>query len=281
MTSLLSPREWAIITWLAILFVLALLKKGIRTSFVSLVRSILRWKILAAFGIVVVYAGAVVYLCQSIGLVHNRIWIDACLWLFYGFFVVGKYISKEGYTNLWRDVARENVSAVVVLELIVNTYTFDFTVEMIILPVIVFISVVGAVSGTDNELKPVEKLANWSLTLIGFALLGYAITRAIESPGLLKNIDTLSDVFFPIVLTLGFSPFVYVFFVISNYEQLFIRLDMGASKSKRLKLRAKWELFKSLRLSRSRLSSFMDTGNAALMKVTSIEDVRELLQEYE
>ena len=279
--SLLSPREWAIIAWLVIFFIWALLKESIRRSTVLLCRSLLEWKILAALGLVVFYAGTVVFLYRVLDLNYSRIWIDAGLWVFYGFFLAGRYVSKREYANVWHDVFRENVTAVVFLELVINTYTFTFAVEMVLVPVIVTISMFGAVAEARDRFKPVDKLTDWALALIGFGILGYATFQAIENPGALKNVDTLSAISLPIVLTVGFAPFIYLLLIFSHYEHIFMRLDMGKPKSSRLKLRAKWELFKSLNLSYSRLNSFVSSQSAALMRVTSIEDVRELVQKQE
>jgi len=263
------------------IFFWAMLQESIRTSVWSAVKSFFPWKILTPLALVAFYAWAMIYAYLSLGLGYERIWLDASLWVLYGFYLVGRYIIRRSYSHVWREVIRENLRGAAFLELIINTYTFSFLAEFLLIPFITFISMLGALANTDEKYSSVAKLTDSLLAIIGLSVLAYGIVRAVSNPALIRNVEILSAVSLPAALAIGFVPLIYLFLVVSHYEQIFMRFDMGVSKSRSFKRQAKWEIFKSLGFSYAKLKSFVGPKSAALMRVTSLKEVRNLLREDE
>lgn len=274
---LLSPREWAILTWGALIFVWAVLNEDIRQSLWSIAASLRHWKISSLMLVVLAYVGGIAYFYDAVGFGYDRLWVDAALWSIYGIYLVGRFITRREYSHVAGDVVRENMRGAAFLELIGNTYTFSYLVELVLVPAIVFVSMLGAVAHSNMKYKRVGRITDWLLAAIGFNIFAFAVGQAIADPETLRNLGVVFAVAFPVVLALGFTPLIYLALVASHYKQIFMRLDMGVSKSPHLKRRAKWEIIKVFGLSYRKLNSFVGPKSAALMRATSLDAVRELL----
>jgi len=277
MTDLLSSREWAILTWGAVLLGWAALHKDIRKSFYPFAKSLLNPKIYSLIFVVFAYVAGSAYLYCKIGFGYHRLWIDASLWSIYGIHLVGRYITKREYSSVASDVVRENARGFAFFELIVNTYTFIFVVELVLIPAITMVAMLRAAADSDAKYEKVGRLMDWLFTLVGFSVLSFAVGQAITEPGTLRNLDVVFAVAFPVVMAIVFIPVIYLALLISCYEQIFIRLNMGTSNPLQFKQRAKWEIFKFFGFSYLNLNSFVGPRSANLMNVTSLEDVKELL----
>ena len=113
--------------------------------------------------------------------------------------------------------------------------------------------------------------------LVGLSLGVHAIVMVYANPDEIRNVQTLVEVSLPVVMVLGFSPYVYILLILSHYEQIFIRIELGIEKPSGFKRRAKWEIIKSLRLSHKKLNAFLGPASSALMRTNSLNEVREIL----
>lgn len=274
---LLSSREWAIVTWLVLGLVWAVGQSSIRSSFASVLRAALHWKLLVPAGIVALYVLGIVSVYDALDLSYRRLWLDAALWFAYSIYVGGSAITARGDLDLWSKLVKKNLHGFVYIEILVNTYTFHYFVELTIIGVLVVVSIMNAVAGLEKRYKSVENLTEWLLAVFGFALFSYALVRAVDDPNTFRNVETLSAISLPAVLSVGYVPILYVFAVLSHYEQIFIRLDLGIKKSPTFKRKVKWRLFKALGLQENRLRRFVGQSTP-LMRMTTLDEVSDYLR---
>ena len=83
---------------------------------------------------------------------------------------------KDGF---WKSLIMKNLKLTVLVEYIVNLFTFSLLFELIIVPIVTFIALLNTFSKHYKEHKDVEKLTNSILVVIGLFVLFYTIDRAI------------------------------------------------------------------------------------------------------
>lgn len=115
---------------------------------------------------------------------------------------------------------------ILVLEFVINIHHFSLYAELIILPLLIIISLLVAIGGTDPKFKPVENVLTTILTIIGLSLLVLSIIDIINSIKQYANFDTLKAILLPLILSVAFIPFAYLIGLYINYELLFTRFKI-------------------------------------------------------
>ena len=153
--------------------------------------------------------------------------------------------------------------------------------ELVLVPFVTCVTLLDAVARLNEEHASggVAKSTGCLLAVIGFAIVAFAVSRAIADYRGLGTLDTLRSIAFPPLMSIGFVPFVYSLVLISMYEQLFLRLTLGRKKPKSLVRYARRRIIRYHGLSLQRLRASANRPPFELMQIESSEDVDRLLQE--
>ena len=179
---LLSSREWAVVTWLLLGLIWAAGQPSVRSGFASVLGAALHWKLLVPAGLVALYVLGIVRAYDALDFSYRRLWLDAGLWFAYSIYVGGSVIAARGDFDLWGKVVKKNLNGIVYLEILVNTYTFHYVVELMIVGVLFVISMLNVGAGLEQRYKPVENLTEWLLAGFGLALFSYALMHFVGDP---------------------------------------------------------------------------------------------------
>ena len=137
----------------------------------------------------------------------------------------------------------DNIKVTIVFEFIVNSYTFPLIWELLFLPVLALIVASETYVQNKDEYKEVSKFLNRLLVIIGFYVLIYCVVSIIGDYRKIASLGTMKEFLLAPVLTLMIIPYIYIFVLISNYEQIFLRLSVGVNKEKGIKRYAKRKVF--------------------------------------
>lgn len=91
----------------------------------------------------------------------------------------------------------KNLKLMILVEFIINSFTFSLIVEFFLIPFIVIITGVNTLSKKKIEYKPAEKLTNGVLIFFGLSILFYSSYRAITEIDSIENVSTLKSLFVP------------------------------------------------------------------------------------
>ncbi len=170
---------------------------------------------------------------------------DTIIWFcFSGVVICFDMLTSSKEENILRKITLNNIKIVIIIEFLVNTYTFSLLGELIFIPFITFIAMLDVVAQTDKKYSSVSKLITRLQFIIGATILIYAMSNAISDYNNLGSLDTLRSFLLAPLLSISFLPLIYLMLVFSAYENLFIRLNLGHEKSKKLKNYAKKEIIK-------------------------------------
>lgn len=269
--------------WLAVGLVWMLFYGRTRHALQQVLRSLFQWKILVIVLAMLLYVGLEVFGLHRAGFWDASLLKDTILWTLGVAFVLlinsGTSTKDERYL---RKALLDNAKVVAFLEFIVNLYTFNLWVEIILLPVLFMIGGMSAVAESDKKYLPVRKAVDSVLSVFGMYLLGFAIVSIVRDYRGFASMDNLRSFLLPIFLTLAYLPFLYAFALYASYEVLFsVRLRICLRGNRRLIRYVKWKIFGLCFLSLRRLTRFMRDEDIAidLMNLKDKDDVARMIRE--
>jgi len=178
-------------------------------------------------------------------------------------------VTSETDQNLFRKVIVYTIKIVIIIEFFVNTYTFSLVGELVLIPVVAFIVILEVFANTDEKYSSVAKLMNGLLIIIGLVILIFTISNVVSDYKNFVSLDTLRKFLLPPLLTFLFLPCTYFILLFSTYEQLFVQLNLGYEKSKKLKRYAKREIKKHCLLSLKKVKKALNTNYNLKNKVVA------------
>jgi len=274
-----NNREIATAIWMVLLLVYALRAREVRRSVLELVRAFAGVKVLVPTLLMVLYTGALAALLSTVGMWNASLLKDTILWFCLSAFAMAMdCVTSSGQGSIFRKVLADSVKVVIVIEFLVNTYTFSLGVELVLVPVLALMGVVDVIARSDSKCSAVAKLTTWLQGIIGLTILAFAARSAIADYRSLENLDTLRSVMLSPLLSILFSPFLYVMVLWARYETLFVRLELGVHKDKGLKRYARRRIVVHTGLSLSRLEKLLRSPVFDLMRVETRADVDGLLK---
>jgi hypothetical protein len=271
-------RELALLAWAAAVLVLALLSKSIRPSLAGLLDALFEPKLLTTFILMAMYAGFLVWLLSLARIWTPAVTAETLFWFFGPAIVLYSQFDKAGRDpHFFRRTALATLTVTVVIEFVINLYSLNLIVELLLVPLLAFIGGMLALA-TEPKYRQVKWLMEFLLVVLSFALIGYTIVQIVHAPEDFATLDNLRRLLVPILLSLAFLPFVYGVAVFFLYDSLFSRLDWKPG-GKELPGYAKRRIFRAALFRLRTVQRFSDAYWEALMRASSQADIDRAVQE--
>jgi len=277
----LSSREIALGVWLVAFAALAVSIPGVRRSLPGLLKSFLHPKISGPLLMLMAYVTLVVWGLWAIGFWNVSLLKDTVLWFVLVAAVTPFSLVDKDEVRLFQLLVVDNLKIFVLLEFLVNFYTFSLPVELLIIPTMAFVAMMDVVAERDPEHADVAKLLKGIQALFGLAVLTYAAWRAVTDYQALASVQNLKQVLLPAVLSGAFIPAAFMFSVSLEYGNLFVRLKVGREKSRDFERYAKFRLFRHFGLRPNKIKRFLRKQAWPLSRATSKAELEEVLSEGE
>lgn len=257
MTELFNNREIATGIWLMIAIFFGSRNKGIRESCTKVLRWFCHWKIIVRVLLMMLHVGLSVLLLYRLGLWNVSLLKDTIYWfLFAGFVLFMNLMTGKDDRTFFRKTILDCFKVMVLIQFLLNFYPLPLPVELVMVPVLVFLGAMAALAAIRPEFAPAKKVLDGVLAIIGFAVLAH-VGRSIylQYAGLLR-MDVLRSLLLPMWLTFLFLPFLYVAKLIADYEMLFVRLPYLLNKNEELVAYVKRRALMTCHLDLRKLSRF-------------------------
>jgi hypothetical protein len=209
--------------------------------------------------------------------------IATAIWLCVPFaWVVAKPESRSSLVReqALRNSVRDAFKIIIVIEFLFNTYTFPLVVELILLPVLMFLTAILLFAEADKHNAQVARFLKILLSMFGFLILVFVLWKFVHQPDQIWSVDTLKNFALPIMLTLTYLPVAYAIALFSDYEQLFVQLKLGQDKPNPVIRYAKFRLLLALGLGLSRVHNASKQITSELRRVTTREDVDHMIVKF-
>jgi hypothetical protein len=172
-------------------------------------------------------------------------------------------------------VILDNIKFVLIMEFVVNLYSFSLPAELIVMPAVTFIAMSNVFAESKQEYKKVSKLLNFILGVFGLYLLVFTFREIVLDFQNFATIKNLRDFFLPPLFSIVLLPFVYVMALFMQYEMFFVRIDI-ANKNSGVTKYAKRKILMACHVNLSKLNKV--SKNVGYPKVNNKEDVLEWLK---
>ena len=275
----LNNREVALIVWLIIFIILALTMVKVRRSIIGLIKTFFQSKLVFPITAMLFYIFGIVGILRIIGFWDLSALKDTVFWTigtaFVAFFNLDKVGKEE---NFYKHLIVDNIKFIVILEFITNLYTFSLIVELIILPIIVFLFLMVEVAALRPEQKPVKKFFSILLALFGGFVLVFTIKEIVLDFQSFASLKNLRDLLLPPLLLIMLIPYLYFVALYMLYDSLFKHIGI-ANKQTDLIRYAKKKIFMACNVN---LNKLIDVKKkAGFPKVIDKRDVLDWIEEKE
>lgn len=280
MRGIFNNREIAIAIWFFVLLIWMLSNKGVRNSLFILLKAFSQKKILFIILLIILYFSAMLAFLYLVKFWDITLLKDSIIWLvFTGALTCFNAVTAKQNEKIFKKILKESLSIVIILEFILNTYTFPLMVELILLPLLAFIILSEEFSKTNTKYKSVERLMTKLQTILSFTILFSIIYKIATDFKNFWSISTLKIFLLPIILTITFLPFLYFLVLYSRYEILFLGLNSGEVKSIELKKYAKKKIFKQCFLNLAKVNkAISSSASFDLRNIKTKKDVDKIIE---
>lgn len=227
-----TTREWASITLIALFILFSARTKSVKGSIFGVVKAFFHWKILLPIICAQLYLSLFAYTLYKYGLWNTIILRETIFFLFYtSIALILKYNNNDNRITSIKGIVEDTVKATLIIEFYLNIHTFSYGIELIIQFLLTLLYLMGAYNKRDT--KDLEKTYSCIQAVfygISISLIIYSIYMTICEWKENFTSQTVISLLFPIVATIAYWPFLYLFSVIKAYEVWLIRINFVSNK---------------------------------------------------
>lgn len=273
---ILNNREMATVIWLIIFFLWAMSNSGVRRALRDLLKIFFNKKIIFPLIVMLAYIFLMVLVFKRIGFWDVSVTKDTVLWTLgtalATYFGINRIAQDNSY---FKNVILDNIKFVLILEFVLNLYSFNLGVELILIPVVSLIVMMNAFAETKTEYERVNKFLNFVLGVFGLYLLAFTFREIVLDFQNFATFKNLRDFLLPPLFSIALLPFIYVMALFMQYELFFVRIDI-ANKDSNIAKTVKRKVFMACNINLSKLIRV--SKKAGYPKVNSKDDVLEWLK---
>lgn len=274
----LSSREIAVAFWIITFVVFALSVKGVRESAWALVKQALFTKLILVWLSLAAYAVLLVLALRSLSLWTTDLVKDTLIWFVFSALTYPfQFHDPQKVPRVFRVLFRDSLSVLIVVEVLVETYTFSLPIELVLVPLVTLLAMMGAVTELREEHRPVAKFLGIIQALFGFVILIVVIVRAARDPEH-GFVGALISSLIVVVLSLACWPYIYFLRLFFAYEGMLWRIGWKKDVPKMFKLYAAFRIVLYLRFRPTAVAPFIRRNAFRLFDVIDRSSLQRLLE---
>lgn len=255
--SLFTTRELAIGFWIIVIFLFILLHKSVRKSLFEFIKTLFSKPLRMIIVLMILYfllvALCFIKFCAWKGIYFK----DAILWLLFNcvFFVLN-VLDKSSNEKYIRNYLRSNFGIFVCISYLVDSFTFSFLFELVMIPLIVLLTCVECIFNNDSKNEGAHIFIIMLEAFLFIVFIVCTLIIGLHEHFKLLNVDTLIEFLIPLAYKISFIPSVFVLDIYSVYDRIFFRLSIKDTQNKDLLSKHKFEIMKICQFSKKRLKLF-------------------------
>jgi len=253
-------------------------KASFRKSLWGVVRAFFCRPILSTVCVMALCSTASVILLAAVGVWRISLLKDTIVWFCASAMAMAmRLLTSKAEDDIFWKVIAENFRVVILLEFLVNTYTFSLPAELVLMPSITLIVVLSEFASAYKQHAQVARFTQGIPAFVGFAILGIAGVRAVSDLTTLGSVESLRSVSLAPLLSLLFIPCLYALVLTARYNEVFGRLNLGGEKDPRVKRYARRRIRGYVRLSMRKMNLLLRNHAADLVRIRTEDDVDRML----
>lgn len=215
-----SNRELALIAWVLFIAIGSILWKKTRDSSIHLIKTFFQRRIILLQLFIWGYVAGVIWIFYRLELWNWSMLKDSIIWAVFSAFIImfGVLTAKKKSQQI-KQTLLDAFKLIVIVEFMVNLYSFGFVTEMILLPALGFVVALIAVAESNPEHQIVANFLNWVLAIWGIYVLYSSTQQIYIHIDEVATKQTALDFLLPLWLTVLYIPFLILVKRYSNWEQ--------------------------------------------------------------
>lgn len=287
LTALLSPsfepfntREAASTIWLLVFTAWQAKRKEVRTGIANVLNAALHWKLVMICLASLAWTLLGTVLLWKVGFWKPFLLKDTILWAaLSGLWLSLRSVKVPDVSHHFRDIAKDALSFLVCFQFLVNAYTFNFWIELLLLiPFLTTVAGFAAVAGHALEFAKIRPLIGCVQGIAGAALIVWVVFSLCKDIRKVVSNSGVRQFALPVILTAFALPLSYAVALLSGYEQLFLRLKIGRTRSFALRLYGMLKLIDHFRLNLKHVLQSLQRLAIPLLTVSSHDEVDALIR---
>ncbi|MGB5217346.1 MAG: hypothetical protein WBN66_03510 [Smithella sp.] len=226
-----------------------------------------------------IYVILIVLALEEFGLWRINQLKETILWILFTGVAMLFQLANQRNNNSIKRVLKNNLKLIILLEFIVNGYTFPLVIEIILFPIIIIVGSFPIMAKYDTKYVSTATYAKWVLSLVGTAIIINIVINIIPDYKNFISIDTLHDILLPLILTILLMPFIYILMIYIAYETLFVRLRIHLRDSDKLQKYAMKKIIIKCKLNLTRIQNAFGENSHLLFYAKSQEDIDRIIFE--
>lgn len=273
--NIFNNREIAIVIWVTFIAIISIFIKPVKQFLKSVIPILFCRKFVIFYIVFLFHLGLVTYLLYDIGFWSMVLLKDTIFWvIFVELPLFVKTIQKAKDNHFFIELIKDNLAIATIIEFVINFWTFNLIIEIIIVPVIVFVSLLYAVVVKEPKYLKVKRLLDWIFGVFGFMIIINSCGHLYEHHIEFFNLSTLQTFLFPVLLLFLNLPVVYGLALYNIYEQVFIRIKGDKNES----IKMKWSIIKFSGIYLSKITAVRDNFPYTTMINLTNNDMKENLK---
>ncbi len=258
---LLSTREIAFLIWGSIFLVWIFITPKLRKSAYDVIKLFFSRPILISLAIMVSYVGILIYLLGTIGIYDSSQLKDTIIWtISVGVVSLMKITTISNDRNYFKDTIKDNLIALIGIEFLLSYYTFNLVIELLIIPFAVLIGGMQAIAERDEKYRLAGKNLNRVIIVLGLIEIIHAVYNLVTGYNEFISSGALKGIYYPVLLTFLYIPFIYCFTLYIDYENAF-RILRFQIKDKKLRQYARKKALLDYKLNKEQLKRWSNSLN--------------------
>ncbi|QJI36399.1 hypothetical protein [Pseudomonas sp. ADAK13] len=229
----LNNREVSIIIWTVLAITAMCLKRDVRSNLLEVFKAFFNRHFLSFFSLASLWMAVCVY-----GLYRVELWEYANLkttivwgvtFSFSSMFSLSKIRSDRSFFS---GLVSGAVKPTAIVVFVTSLYSFSLWVEVFLVPLVLFLSLLGAVSSREEKNAILTKFLERLVVVIGVAYLTNAAFEMVNDFNSFASASNFKDFFGPVILTFMFFPFLYLFGLYGAYDIAFAQIGLRLKDEK-------------------------------------------------
>lgn len=247
-----TNREIAIIIWIFIFLLYFFIKTDIKKSLKNVIKAMFSKKLLFLCFVIYTYMIIYIFFLYKIKFWSIELLKDTIIWLItVPIFSIMK--AEEDSNKYFKETLKSCFEVYILIEFIGLNYPFNICIELIIIPIVLLLSLVGEFAEKFGETKEVSIFAYIIVIIISALAFIHSIRLAISDIQNIFTIDVLKNIVYVPILTIAYIPMIYLILIFMNYETFWFRVNCKKYLSKKDKRMIMIKAIKNCKLSLKRV----------------------------
>jgi hypothetical protein len=276
-----NNRQWATLFWIAVIAVLALSRRDVRSALRGFVRSAAEPKILVPLVLMGAWVCLEVWGGAWAALWNSKLFTDTVFWFVSsGLVLFVNFEEASKRSDFFQKKAIAAIAPAVLMESFLDEFTLPLPAEIMLqFALALFVMLAVVASRMEERHRPVATVA---IAMVGVIVLGYlatALFQLIDGWSGSDKANLLRQAILPGWLTVGLLPIIYLVALFAAYELAFMRVDHFAGST-----RARWPiklaLLTSFHVKATEIASFAGLWPQRLAEAVSFGEARTAIQHF-